>query len=186
MTTQTTLPDAGAVLQFWFDETTPKQWFAVDAGFDALVTERFGGLLQAAAHCELADWRDSARGRLAEIIVLDQFSRNLHRDDAGAFAQDAMALVLAQEAVAQGVDQQLPVMQRHFLYMPYMHSESALIQVEAEKLFRELGLEETYAIALRHKEIVDRFGRYPHRNAMLGRMSTAEEIDFLRQPGSSF
>ena len=174
------------VIDFWFRETAPRQWWTKDEGFDATVRERFAALHAAAAQGELFAWRTTAEGRLAEIIVLDQFSRNLHRDDAGAFAQDAMALVLAQEAVAQGVDQQLPVMQRHFLYMPYMHSESALIQVEAEKLFRELGLEETYAIALRHKEIVDRFGRYPHRNAMLGRLSTAEEIDFLRQPGSSF
>ena len=174
------------ILSFWFEELQPAQWWRVDAALDERIRTQFGALHQAAHAGELAAWRDQPDGRLAEIIVLDQFSRNLHRDDAGAFAQDAMALVLAQEAVAQGVDQQLPVMQRHFLYMPYMHSESALIQVEAEKLFRELGLEETYAIALRHKEIVDRFGRYPHRNAMLGRMSTAEEIDFLRQPGSSF
>ncbi|WP_018716200.1 DUF924 family protein [Brachymonas chironomi] len=186
MTTQTTLPDAGAVLQFWFDETTPKQWFAVDAGFDALVTERFGGLLQAAAHCELADWRGSARGRLAEIIVLDQFSRNVYRGTAQAFAQDAQALVLAQEAMAAGCDQALPPPQRAFLYLPYMHSESALIQQQSVQLFDQPGLEDNYRFALLHRDIVVRFGRYPHRNAQLGRVSTPAELEFLQQPGSSF
>ena len=177
---------AGEVIDFWFLETRPRQWWSKDATFDALVRERFGALHAAAVRAELFGWRETAEGRLAEIIVLDQFSRNLYRDDARAFAWDAMALVLAQEAVAAGVDRQLPVPQRHFLYMPYMHSESALIQVAAERLFAALGQEETYAIALRHKEIVDRFGRYPHRNALLGRESSAEEIAFLRQPGSSF
>ena len=186
MTTQTTPPDAGAVLQFWFDETTPKQWFAVDAGFDALVTERFGGLLQAAAHCELADWRDSARGRLAEIIVLDQFSRNVYRGRAQAFAQDAQALVLAQEAVAATLDRALPPPERAFLYLPYMHSESARIHVVAEKLFGDLGLPEVQDYELRHKLIIDRFGRYPHRNQVLNRPSTPEELEFLKTPGSSF
>ena len=186
MTTQTTLPDAGAVLQFWFDETTPKQWFAVDAGFDALITERFGGLLQAAAHCELADWRDSARGRLAEIIVLDQFSRNVYRGTAQAFAQDAQALVLAQEAVAAGCDQALPPPQRAFLYLPYMHSESALIHEQALALFAQPGMENNLDFERRHKAIIDRFGRYPHRNAILGRTSTPEELAFLNEPGSSF
>ena len=186
MTTQTTLPDAGAVLQFWFDETTPKQWFAVDAGFDALVTERFGGLLQAAAHCELADWRGSARGRLAEIIVLDQFSRNIHRGTPLAFACDPMALALAQEAVRAGADRALPVERRAFLYMPYMHSESARIHQDAERLFRTQAPQANHQAELQHKAIIDRFGRYPHRNAILGRTSSAEELAFLQQPGSSF
>ena len=180
------LPDAEAVLRFWFEETTPKQWFAVDAAFDALIAERFGALLQAASHGELAHWRDSIRGRLAEIIVLDQFSRNVYRGTAQAFAQDAQALVLAQEAVAATLDRALPPPQRAFLYLPYMHSESAVIQQQSVQLFDQPGLEDNYRFALHHRDIIERFGRYPHRNAMLGRMSTADEIDFLRQPGSSF
>ena len=179
-------PGAAQVLQFWFEESTPQQWFAVDAVFDALVTERFGAVLRAAARCELADWRSTAQGRLAEIIVLDQFSRNVYRGTAQAFAQDALALALAQEAIAAGHDQALSVLQRGFLYLPFMHSESALIHVQAEKLFALPGLEDNYRFELLHKAIIERFGRYPHRNAALGRTSTPEELEFLQQPGSSF
>ena len=180
------LPDAEAVLRFWFEETTPKQWFAVDAAFDALIAERFGALLQAASQGELAHWRDSIRGRLAEIIVLDQFSRNVYRGTAQAFAQDAQALVLAQEAVAATLDRALPPPQRAFLYLPYMHSESAVNQQQSVQLFDQPGLEDNYRFALHHRDIIERFGRYPHRNAQLGRVSTPEELAFLQQPGSSF
>ncbi len=186
MDTAQTQPDAQRVLQFWFEESTPKQWFAVDPAFDALVTERFGTVLHAAAQCELFDWRSTASGRLAEIIVLDQFSRNVYRGTAQAFAQDALALALAQEAITARHDQALPVPQRAFLYLPFMHSESALIHVQAEKLFALPGLEDNYRFELLHKAIIERFGRYPHRNAALGRVSTPEELEFLQQPGSRF
>ena len=129
--------------------------------------------------------RDAA-GRLAEIIVLDQFSRNLFRDSARAFAQDLAALALAQEAVSAGAHVELEPVQRIFLLLPYMHSESREIHVVAEKLYREFAPAENLDFELRHKAIVDRFGRYPHRNEALGRASTPEEIGFLRQPGSSF
>jgi uncharacterized protein (DUF924 family) len=174
------------VLRFWFEETPPKAWWTVDAAFDRALAARFGELLSRAAACELFTWRVDARGRLAEVMVLDQFSRNIHRDTARAFAQDAMALVLAQEAVAAGALAQLPPIQRAFLLLPYMHSESRLIHAQAEALYREHAPPENYDFELRHKAIIDRFGRYPHRNAILGRASTPEEIDFLRTPGSSF
>lgn len=174
------------ILQFWFEEATPAQHFTRDAAFDAAIRARFADAHAAAARGELAAWRDDAEGRLAEIIVLDQFSRNLFRDDARAFASDGIALVLAQEAIRAGVDRELPVERRAFLYMPFMHSESALIHVEAERLFAQPGLENNHAFELKHKAIIDRFGRYPHRNAVLGRVSTAAEMEFLRQPGSSF
>lgn len=174
------------VLHFWFEESTPQQWFAKDEAFDAAIRERFGQLHRRAAQAELWQWRSSARGRLAEVIVLDQFSRNLYRDSGAAFAHDGMALALAQEAVAQGLDRQLPPEQRSFLYMPWMHSESRLLQRESVRLFTELGRAENLHFARRHAEIIERFGRYPHRNAALGRTSTPEELAFLQQPGSSF
>ena len=123
---------------------------------------------------------------MAEIIVLDQFSRNLFRDSPAAFAQDALALALAQETVAQGLDLKLAPEQRSFLYMPYMHSESAKIHQIGLELFKQLGNPINLEFEQKHKVIIDRFGRYPHRNAVLGRTSTAEELEFLTKPNSSF
>lgn len=177
--------DAAGVLRFWFEEITPAQWWKVDATFDALVRERFGALLRRAAQGELADWRWGAEGRLAEVIVLDQFSRNIHRGTPQAFAQDPLALCLAQQAVALGLDRTLAPERRNFLLMPFMHSESKLVHAHAEPLF-ELGPAENLEFERRHRAIVDRFGRYPHRNAILGRPSTPEELEFLQQPGSHF
>ena len=174
------------VLHFWFEEAKPEQLFGKDAAFDAEIRTRFGETHAAAARGELASWRDTPEGRLAEIIVLDQFSRNLFRDDARAFATDGMSLVLAQEAIRAGADHDMPAIRRAFLYMPFMHSESRAIHVEAERLFGQPGLENNYAFELKHKAIIDRFGRFPHRNRVLGRDSTPEELAFLEQPGSSF
>lgn len=175
-----------AVLDFWFNELDPKQWWAKDAELDARITQRFKALLSQAAQGELFEWRATPRGRLAEILVLDQFSRNIHRDTPEAFAQDNVALMLAQEAIASGEAETLTPIERNFLYMPYMHSESPKIHQHAERLFRANGLEDNYNFEVKHKAIIDRFGRYPHRNAILGRDSTAEEIEFLKQPGSGF
>jgi uncharacterized protein (DUF924 family) len=174
------------VLQFWFEETSPAQWWRVDPAFDRLIVQRFSALHERATRCELWDWRADPRGRLAEVIVLDQFSRNMYRGQGRAFAADALALALAQEAVAAGADLALPLERRTFLYMPYMHSESQAIHVVAECLFRERGPKDNHDFELRHKAIIDRFGRYPHRNAALERASTSEELEFLAQPGSSF
>jgi uncharacterized protein (DUF924 family) len=140
----------------------------------------------AAKRCELYGWRESAKGRLAEIIVLDQFSRNIYRNHPNAFAYDSLALALAQTAVAINRDHELDIEQRSFLYMPYMHSESLMMHEVAVTLLSQPGMEANLQFELRHKEIIDRFGRYPHRNAILGRSSTPEEIDFLKTAGSSF
>ena len=182
----TNVPTPQDILRFWFTETLPAQWWAADPDFDARIADRFGALHARAAQAELVGWRSSAEGRLAEVLVLDQFSRNIHRNTPRAFAQDGMALVLAQEALACAADRALPPVQRGFLLMPWMHSESRDIHAQAEPLFRDLGNDNTLNFALRHKAIIDRFGRYPHRNAVLGRESTAEEIEFLKQPGSRF
>lgn len=174
------------ILEFWFTETKPAQWWASDPAFDQLIAARFGAIHRSAAACELYSWRITAKGRLAEIIVLDQFSRNIHRNTPGAFASDAMALALAQEAVAAGADTNLSPVERSFLYMPYMHSESLLIHDIAVELFRVNGIQNNLDFEIRHRDIIARFGRYPHRNGILGRISTEEEIEFLKQPGSSF
>lgn len=174
------------VLRFWFQELQSAAWWRVDADLDQTIRTRFAALHDRAAQAELYEWRSTARGRLAEVIVLDQFPRNMFRGQARAFATDPMALVLAQEAVAAGADHALESHQRVFLYMPYMHSESRAIHQVAERLFRDHAPPDNLDFELRHKAIVDRFGRYPHRNAALGRTSTAEEIEFLAQPGSSF
>lgn len=174
------------ILHFWFEELTARQHFVKDAALDETIRTRFGTTLEAAARCELFAWRSSAEGRLAEIVVLDQFSRNVYRDTPRAFAQDALALALAQELVAGGQDGILPTVQRVFAYMPYMHSESALVHAQAVALFSQPGMEDNLNFELRHKAIIDRFGRFPHRNAILGRTSSAQELAFLSEPGSSF
>jgi uncharacterized protein (DUF924 family) len=174
------------VLTFWLEDTDPKAWWVADPAFDEKVRQRFAPLLASAAQGELYEWRTDPEGRLAEIIVLDQFSRNIHRGTPAAFAQDAMALVLAQEAIARGDHEQLEKTRRALMLLPYMHSESRAIHIQAEQLYRDHAPASNYDFELRHKVIIDRFGRYPHRNSVLGRQSTAEEIEFLKQPGSSF
>ncbi len=175
-----------AVLSYWFQELDSAHWFRRSTEIDGQIKARFADLHARAAACELYPWRVAPEGRLAEILVLDQFSRNLYRDDARAFASDTLALALAQEAVAAGADRALTPVQRSFLYMPYMHSESLLIHDIALQLYDQPGLEDNRQFEIRHRDIIERFGRYPHRNAVLGRSSTAEETEFLTQPGSSF
>ena len=175
-----------SVLHFWFTELSPKQHYAKDAALDEAIRTRFGATLEAAAQYELFAWRATAEGRLAEILVLDQFSRNVYRDTPRAFAQDALALMLAQELVTSGQDRSLPLAQRSFAYMPYMHSESALVHAQAVSLFSQPGMEDNLRFELHHKAIINRFGRYPHRNAILERSSMAQELAFRSEPGSSF
>jgi uncharacterized protein (DUF924 family) len=174
------------VLDFWFREIDPKQWWVKDAAFDQLIRDRFAAVHAQANACELFSWRTTADGRLAEIIVLDQFSRNMFRDTPAAFASDPLALALAQAAVNVGADLELQAPYRSFMYMPYMHSESLAIHDAAVVLFERCEREESRNSEKRHRAIIERFGRYPHRNAILGRESSAEEIAFLSQPGSSF
>lgn len=174
------------VLQFWFEESGPSQWFAKNDEFDQQIQQRFGETHASASRCELFQWREKDKGRLAEIIVLDQFSRNMFRDSPLAFANDLMALVLAQEAVALGIDKPFSTVEKSFLYLPFMHSESPEIHRVAEKLYRQEGMESNLEWEIKHKKIIEKFGRYPHRNASLGRKSTVEEAQFLEEPGSSF
>lgn len=174
------------ILSFWFEQIEPKQWWVKDPAFDSQITQLFEDTLIKAKQGELYHWRVTPKGRLAEIIVLDQFSRNIHRDTPQAFEADALALVLAQEAVAQHADNELHKKQVPFLFMPYMHSESQAIHEVAMVLFNREAAINNLEFEQRHKEIIDRFGRYPHRNSILGRPSTPAEIEFLNQPGSSF
>ncbi|WP_427981521.1 DUF924 family protein [Agarivorans sp.] len=175
-----------SVLTFWFEQLKPTQWFAVDERLDQQIKQQFSALLAQAAAGELYSWRQNAQASLAEIILLDQFSRNCFRGSAKAFANDSLALCLAQHSVDKGYDQQLSVNQRAFIYMPYMHSESLLIHEQAERHFSQTGLEKQYQFELKHKQIIERFGRYPHRNQLLGRSSSPAELAFLAGPDSSF
>lgn len=174
------------VHRFWFEDIDPKQWWAKDEEFDELIRQRFTNVHRQAVCCELYPWRATPRGRLAEIIVLDQFSRNIFRNKPGAFANDALALALAQTAVDCGADKTLSAGEMSFLYMPYMHSESLHIHEIAMQLFAQDGLEYNFDFEKKHRAVIERFGRYPHRNEILGRQSTPEEIEYLKQPGSGF
>ncbi len=174
------------IIDFWFREIEPWQWWIDDVDFDRRIAEEFCVVHELAVQRALRPWRGVLLGRLAEIIVLDQFSRNIYRRTARAFAADPLALSLAQDAVATKHAMELEPPYRQFLYMPYMHSESPQIHEAAVQLFSEPGLEGSLRSELEHKAIIDRFGRYPHRNAVLGRISTHEEREFLDGTGSSF
>lgn len=174
------------ILHFWFEEINPQLWFAKDENFDELIRQRFQATFHAAMSGQTSSWRQTPEGRLAEILVLDQFPRNMFRGKPESFSGDPFALKLAQEAVAVGADFKIPTERRGFVYMPYMHSEDPLAHEAALHLFSQKGLENNLKFEILHKKIIDRFGRYPHRNAVLGRPSTPEEIEFLKEPGSSF
>ena len=176
-------PQIEEILRFWFDETSPKQKFSKDAEFDALVRRRFEADYRAVMQDETAAWRETPRGRLAEILVLDQFSRNMFRGDPQSFAGDELALERARAAVAAGADQELPLAWRAFVYMPFMHSESPEVQAESLDLFTAYGNDTYLKYAGMHKDIIDRFGRFPHRNGVLGRRSSLEEQDYLEEHG---
>jgi uncharacterized protein (DUF924 family) len=169
------------VLKFWFNQLTPAQWWKKDIALDQLIISKFSFTHQQAVAGELSSWRKTALGRLAEIIVLDQFSRNMFRGTPQSFMYDGMALILAQESISQGFDQELSTVEQSFLYMPFMHSESLQIHQEALLLFSEPGLVDSLDFEKQHFEIIKRFGRYPHRNKILGRSSTALEKQFLTE-----
>ena len=192
------------VLDFWFAPAAPtagdggspgafptrREWFHKDPAFDAVIRDRFGAVIAEALAGGLGDWCATARGTLARVLVLDQFTRNAFRDTPTAFAGDARALATAKDAIARGHDRVLAPVERWFLYMPVQHSESAEDQDRSVALFgalaRETGLTEPVDWVERHAAVVRRFGRFPHRNAILGRTSSAEETEFLRTPGSRF
>lgn len=174
------------VLDFWFDIENSLYWFKKDEAFDGKIHEKFYGIWKRGCQGLLSSWRTSLHGRLAEIIVLDQFSRNLCREKACAFDQDGMALVLSQEAINQPGFAEMSQEERKFMIMPFMHSESPEIHEQAVALFEKYTDRETIKYEYLHKEIIDRFGRYPHRNSTLNRKSAKEELEFLEQPGSRF
>ena len=193
--------DARAVLDFWFGPTddpahgqTRPQWFRKDAAFDAEITRRFGALTEQALIGAIDGWAApplAALQALARVIVLDQFTRNSFRGTARAFAGDAMALQSARALVASGLDRELTGVQRQFAYLPFEHAEDLAHQRTAVQLFAQLGRDEPALAGLlewaqRHHDVVARFGRFPHRNALLGRASSAEELAYLAQPGSGF
>jgi uncharacterized protein (DUF924 family) len=190
--------DAQAVLDFWFGAPTSaefgrarKAWFAKDDAFDQAIRDRFGALIEQTLRGEHEDWADDPRSALAQIVVLDQFTRNAYRGTARAFAGDARALAAASRMVGARQDEALAPFMRSFAYLPFEHAEGLAMQDESVRLFRRLaaggddpGKQVDYA--LRHRAMIERFGRFPHRNEILGRQSTAEEIAYLKQPGSRF
>lgn len=186
------MDEAQAILDFWFGaaDAPRDEWFRKDAAFDERIRARFGALVERALAGELVAWERAPHTALARILLLDQFTRNIFRDTPRAFAGDAQALVVAEAAVARGFDRALDPLQRWFLYLPYEHAEGAAMQRRSLALFealaRETGNAEPLEWARRHADVIFRFGRYPHRNAILGRASTPEEIAFLREPGSRF
>lgn len=167
------------VLEFWFDQLTPEQHFMKNDALDLKMVERFIVVHSQAIAGELSSWRESPEGRLAEIILIDQFSRNIYRGEPKAYAGDPIALVLAQEAIRLGLNLNFKPEYRQFLYMPFMHSESRSIHETAFKLFSEPGLESSLPFEIDHKKTVDRFGRYPERNSILGRLNTPDEDEYL-------
>jgi uncharacterized protein (DUF924 family) len=186
-------PLARDVLEFWFGSpplATRDAWFRKDPAFDSAIGTRFGAATAAALAGAYGEWCHEPCGALARVILLDQFTRNIFRDTAKAFSGDARALATAEDAVAQGFDRALEAVERWFLYMPFVHSEETAMHERSLALFGALATETGLALPLgrarRHADVIRRFGRYPHRNALLGRQSTAEEIAFLQSPGSRF
>lgn len=178
--------NAEEVLGFWFDGLMPEQWFAKSEGLDREIGDLFEALRLAVLESKAAEWRDDPRTLLAAVILLDQFSRNIHRDTAEAFAADPLAQELAGLAVERGWDRDMTPEQRQFLYLPFEHAESRELQAVSLRCFEGLGLEEALEYARQHAEVIARYGRFPSRNAALGRESTDEEKAYLAKPGAGW
>ena len=187
--------DAVHIIEFWFDsldgDDSRAEWFRNDPAFDALIQQRFGALIESALAGELTHWMQASRPALARILLLDQFTRNVFRNTPRAFAGDPMALAAARDMVAKKLDRTLPAYQRWFVYLPFEHAEDMAAQHEGLKQFAVLAWQEprceaAFEWALKHYDVMVRFGRYPHRNAALRRTSTEAELEFLHQPGSTF
>lgn len=174
------------VHSFWFEESSEKQWYKKDPEFDRQIRERFGALVEDASKGKLEDWLETPRGALAYILLLDQFSRNIYRGSNQAFATDAKARAAAIKVLVEGYDRDIPDREKAFLYLPFEHSEELEDQKRSVALFEALGDDQLTDYAVRHRDIIARFGRFPHRNDVLGRESTDAEQEFLKQPGSSF
>jgi uncharacterized protein (DUF924 family) len=184
------------ILDFWFAQDKQgkeaeyaqrrKVWFAKNPSFDQTIRTRFQADYELAAAGKLMDWQETSQGCLALILLLDQFPRNMFRGEAQSFATDSQALAIAQHAIDQGFDQELPPIQRMFIYLPFEHSEHLEHQHQAVQGMRALHIEDVTDYALKHQAVIARFGRFPHRNRILGRENTPEEAEFLKQPGSAF
>lgn len=176
------------ILSFWFEETQPKQWFQVSAEFDQLIIDRFADAYALAANDNFEDWKNTADGALAYCILLDQMPRNMFRGTPKAFQTDAKALITAKHAVAKGLDQDLSSIQRRFIYLPFEHSEDLGDQRKSVVLFEKTKEEDSvgYDYAVRHFDVIDIYGRFPHRNKILGRVNTPEEEEYLAQPNAGF
>jgi uncharacterized protein (DUF924 family) len=191
-------PGAQDVLDFWFGPagspvhgTQRKEWFTKDDAFDRTIHDRFGATVERALRGELTAWADEPRSALARILILDQFTRNVFRGTPRAFAGDGQALAAASAMVGARQDEALPAFMRSFAYMPFEHAEGLAMQDEAVRLFTRLAAAEPACASMldyahRHRSVIGRFGRFPHRNAVLGRLSTAEELAYLKEPGSGF
>ena len=194
-----TTPDE--ILEFWFGPSDDpfersEAWWTADPAFDDEIRERFEEDVERAVAGKLDEWRETPKGAVAFVILVDQFSRNIYRDTAGMFANDGLALEAALEAIDRGFDEELEPIERQFLYMPLMHAEDPQIHERSLELFDRLreeapaeqreGFDNAYEFAVKHAEIIDEFGRYPHRNEVLGRESTEEEAAFLEEKGRGF
>lgn len=186
MSGTTSAPWTDEVLDFWFRELDRKAWFEKSDATDALIRDRFLALHERLAHEMSVPSALPPQAMLAALIVFDQFPRNMFRDTPRAFATDPLALALARQMVDAGLDRDFSKDERMFLYLPFEHSEQAGDQAQCCALFALLEDSELLRYAQAHKDIIDRFGRFPHRNRILGRASTPEEIEFMKQPGSSF
>lgn len=180
---------ADKVLEFWFNEADRQNWFERSDDFDQIIRDRFAEAVEAARAGGFTDWHETARGCLAVIILIDQLSRNIYRDSPLAWSADDVSLACTKQAIARGYDTALGIDERKFLYMPLMHSEVLADQEQCVELFRALANDEddvSLDFAIRHRDIIARFGRFPHRNEILGRESTPDELAFLQEPDSSF
>lgn len=178
--------EARGVLAFWFDELTPEQHFAKDDALDATIRKRFGALHDLLMASGAAGWRDTPECLLAAVIVLDQFSRNMHRGSAQAYAADTLALSLTLEAIGKHWDEDFPPERAAFLYLPLMHAENAEAQRLCLRKFTALGQPENLRFAMEHAVVIEQFGRFPSRNAALGRVSTSEEREYLKRPDAGW
>jgi len=186
-------PLAAAVHAFWFGAppfASRPEWFRKDPAFDATIRTRFGEAVAAACAGAYGEWCATPRGALARVLLLDQFTRNIGRDSPAAFAGDARAIATADDAIARGFDRVLEPVERQFMYLPFEHAEDPAAQDRSLALFgalaRDAGRDDLLDWAQRHADVIRRFGRFPHRNAALGRTSTPDEIAFLATPGSGF